>query len=462
MTRISLRTRLTWLNISVMFVVLVPLGIFTYQRESHQISALLDGRLAQAGRTLATLISHGARVPVLVADPQPVTPAAAIVVRVDREDDEPEVGYQVYDSAGTPLVVTGNLVNLASATDDDIGLRTVVYEGTPWRMFTLRGRSGLLVRIGERFDTRESLTRGLVVEHSLPLIIGLPLLALLISLAVRRGLRPLEHLTGLLRNRRPGDRDHIRMDDATSELTPLIATMNQQFETLEDALERERRFNADVAHELRTPLTATMIHLESAAIARERVDVDAAMGSAQESLVRLARRIEQILELAKLEASAATGQLAPCDLIALVKDTIEDLAPLIVEKDITMGFVYGEPVATMMGHEAALAAMFRNIIENALRYVLPGGSVEVTLTATDAAIQVDVRDDGPGIPAERREKVFNRFHRESPEPSNGYGLGLDIVKRAARRHGASVDLFEVIGGSGLHVRVILPRVPAAP
>lgn len=456
MRRISLRARLTWLNISVMFFVLVPVGIIGFQHESRAMGELLDSRLAQAGRTVASLIAHGARLPLLVAHPAEGSSASA-VVSVDIFNADPAVGYQAFDSAGAAIVVTLDFKDIPRPTVDDIGFRTKTFNGTRWRLFTIRGVSGVLVRIGERFDTREDITRSLVFEHSVPLIVGLPLLALLLSFAVRQGLLPLQRLTTLLSARAPGNRRPVVLEDAAQELRPLVDTLNLQFERLESALERERRFNADVAHELRTPLAATMILLESAALASDRVAADVALANAQASLSRLARRIEQILALARLDIGAAIGIHENCDLVAIIKSSIEEFAPQIAEKNIVMAFVYDSSEATVRGHEASLVAMFRNLIENAVRYVDVRGAVEITLSSTDDAVQVDVCDDGPGIPADRRELVFKRFHRENTDRADGHGLGLSIVRQAAQWHGATLVLSDPPGRSGLNVRVVVPR-----
>jgi two-component system sensor histidine kinase QseC len=454
---VSLRARLTWLNISVMFFVLVPVGIIGFQHESRAMGDLLDSRLAQAGRTVALLIAHGARLPLLVARP-PQESSASAVVSVDIFNADPEVGYQAFDSAGTAIVVTLDFKDIPRPTADDIGFRTKTFNGTRWRLFTIRGiSSGVLLRIGERYDTREDIMRSLVFEHSVPLIVGLPLLALLLSFAVRQGLLPLQRLTTLLSARAPGNRHPVALEDAAQELRPLIDTLNLQFERLENALERERRFNADVAHELRTPLAATMILLESAALTRDRDAADVALGNAQASLSRLARRIEQILALARLDMGAAIGIRENCDLVAIIKSGIEEFASEIAERDIAMAFVYDSPEATVRGHEASLVAMFRNLIENAVRYVDVQGAVEITLSSNGDAVQVDVCDDGPGIPADRRELVFTRFHRENSNRADGHGLGLSIVRQAAQRHGATIVLSDPPGGRGLNVRVVVPR-----
>ena len=453
----SLRSRLTLLNISLMFCVLVPVGVIGYQHETRSMANLLDGRLAQSGRTIVALIARGAQLPLLVErTPDGIRKRA--VVTVDHNNSDPEIGYQALDSAGALIVETTGFASFPKPTDDDIGFRSKTVDGTAWRLFTLRGTSGILLRIGERLDTRQDITRSLILEHSVPLIVGLPLLALLLTVAVGQGLRPLRRLVSVLEERAPGNRQPVVLGDAALELRPLIDTLNLQFERLEDALERERRFSADVAHELRTPLAAAMILIESAARASDPGHHDAALADAQTSLRRLARRIEQILTLARLEMGAAVDAHERCDLVGIIKSNIEELAPQIASKNISMGFDFEEAEAMVEGHPASLAAIFRNLIENALRYVDGGGTVDVVLAQDKDEVRIDVRDDGPGIPADRRDIVFARFHRENGGRTDGYGLGLSIVRQAAQRHGASITLSDSPAGRGLSVRVAIPRV----
>ena len=456
MNRLSLRARLTLLNISVMLCVLVPVGIIGYEHETRAMEDLLDGRLAQTARSMAALISHGASLPLLV-ERTPDGIRTREVVRVDHDNADPEVGYQAFDSAGALIVQTKGFTGFRRPTKDDLGFRTATIDGTAWRLFTIRGTSGILLRMGERLDTRQDITHSLILEHSVPLIVGLPLLTLLLMFAVGQGLLPLRRLVSVLKERAPGNRQPLVLQDATSELSPLIDTLNLQFERLEDALERERRFNADVAHELRTPLAAAMILIESAARTSNPEIHATALANAQTSLSRLARRVEQILALARLEMGAAAGVQERCDLVGIIKSNIEEFAPQIAAKDISTGFSFVDAEAVVEGHSASLAAMFRNLIENALRYVDAGGNVEVTLTQDQDSVQVDVCDDGPGIPADRRDVVFARFHRENHARADGYGLGLSIVRQAAQRHHATITLSDAPSGRGLAVRVVIPR-----
>jgi two-component system sensor histidine kinase QseC len=453
----SLRTRLTWLIIAVMVVVLIPLGWISYRRELREMNELLDGRLAQAGRTLGTLIAHGelperdAALPGIQQDAQ--VRHHGVVVSVHPRNYEPEVGFQAYDPQGELIAATSNFADLPRPSTDERGFRDIRHEGRLWRTFTLQNRANLVIRIGERSDNRQDIARGLVIEHTLPLLIGLPLLALLVSLAVKRGLRPVAVLTEMLDRRTPGSRKPMPADVAPQEIKPLIVALNQQLERLEDALEREHRFATDVAHELRTPLAATMIHLESAMISDDPTEVEFTVRSAQQSMARLGRRVEQILAMARLEAGAASQQRTRLDLARIATEVIEELAPLIVEKDIAASLSHEDEPVFVRGHEVALTAMFRNLIENALRYTEAGGQVEVSMHRDGHSAVIDIYDNGPGIPEGRRQAVFQRFHREEESATRGYGLGLNIVQRAIELHDASIELLESPLGRGLLVRI---------
>jgi two-component system sensor histidine kinase QseC len=111
----------------------------------------------------------------------------------------------------------------------------------------------------------------------------------------------------------------------------------------------------------------------------------------------------------------------------------------------------------LVAHGPALDALMRNLVENAIRHAPDHGHVRLAVKPGRAGNVIEVSDDGPGIPAERREAVFERFHREATSLGDGFGLGLSIVQRAAHLHAATVELLDAAPGQGLLVRVTLPR-----
>lgn len=457
----SLRARLRWLIVGVLVAVLLPLGLYSYQRTLDEVDELLDGRLAESARTLDVLIQHagiealrGAEAGTLVV---PVAPKT-----FHHHTYESEVGFQVFDSAGRMRLMTANLAQLPLPKKLESGFANLQYASYDWRVFTLiDAADGILIRVGERHDSRHDITHALWLDHGLPLLLGLPLLALLVGWAVQRGLRPLQRLTGELASRAPGSRKPIVLEATPQELQPVLDALNGQLERLEDALERERRFSADVAHELRTPLASTMIHLEGAMTEDLPADAAGALNSARQSLTGLARRIEQLLALTRLEAKAAVGQRVPVDLVEVAMDVFDELTPIVASSHVELGFAHsGQPV-TVHGYEAALGALMRNLIENALHHVPDdGGQVQLSLAQEAQGSVIEVIDNGPGIPEERRQSVFARFHREASSRGDGYGLGLSIVQRAAELHDATIELLDSPWGRGLRVRVVIPPASA--
>jgi two-component system, OmpR family, sensor histidine kinase QseC len=447
--------------IAVLLVVLLPLGFFSYERTLNETEELLDGRLTQSARTLDVLIQHTG-LDVLHGPGQ----AALVVPVVGRDEEKREVhahthelnvGYQVFDLQNRMRLATANLAKLPFPAVPESGFTSTDFDGFRWRIFTLVDRAGgVVIRMAERDASRHDIGDALSLNLGLTQLLGLPLLALLTGWAVRRGLSPLKRLTQALAARSPGSRQPIRLERAPEELQPVVEALNTQFERLEDALERERRFSADVAHELRTPLASTMIHLDAAMSTQVAPNTKVALLSAQAGLARLARRIEQLLALARLEEKAAAGQRSEINLIEVAMNVIDELAPLLGESGVDFAFNDHDDVLQVEGYEAALAALLRNLIENAMHHVPAGGQVQLSMERYGDKAVIEVIDNGPGIPAERRASVFARFHREVSSSGDGYGLGLSIVQRAAQLHDAAIELLDAPWGRGLRVRVVIP------
>jgi two-component system sensor histidine kinase QseC len=460
----SLHGRLRWLIILVLAAVLLPLGLLSIHRTIEEVDELSDGRLAQSARTLQVLVEHvglqALRRDGVAGMQVPIETGYGTLPKRRRHTYESEVGFQVFDRDGHLLLATANLSALPSPVTGDAAFQDVQQGSYRWRVFVLRDDAdGVVIRTGERYDSRHDIMHAVWLEHSLPLLIGLPLLAWLVGWAVTRGLRPLEALTGALSSREPGSHKPVLLRDAPLELQPVLAALNGQLARLEDAIERERRFSADVAHELRTPLATAMINIESAMTTADPDVVDMALTNAQHVISSLARRIEQLLALARLEAGAVSTQRTRVDLIAVAMSVIEELASVIADSGVELSFARFTPQLSVYGYEAALAALLRNLLENALRHVPAGGRVQLSIERSESAALIDVIDDGPGIPAERRASVFARFHREADSRGDGYGLGLSIVQRAAQLHDAGIELLDSPYGNGLRVRVIIPLQP---
>ncbi|HEY2622482.1 MAG TPA: sensor histidine kinase N-terminal domain-containing protein, partial [Dyella sp.] len=223
----SLRERLRWLILGVIAVVLLPLGVYSFRRTVHEVGELSDGRLAQSARTLQVLIENGG-----LSALQGREAGRAVVVPIATrslqehvlhdQTNESEVGFQVFDRDAHPLLVTANLSALPPPAADSGGFSDLQIGRYRWRMFTLPpDANGIVIRSAERYDSRSDITNALWLEHGLPPLVALPVLALLIGWAVRRGLRPLDVLAERLSERQPGSHDTLEIAQAPRELEPV-------------------------------------------------------------------------------------------------------------------------------------------------------------------------------------------------------------------------------------------------
>jgi len=300
-------------------------------------------------------------------------------------------------------------------------------------------------------------------------VLGGTLLALLAGLAVAdRAMRPIKALTGLARQitstRDPSKRIPTPVTD--DEVGELARTMDGMLQALDEAhsereqsLERQREFVADASHELRTPLTSIQANLELLQVAGkssedDRQTVDAALSSTK----RMSGLVSDLLLLARADAGrrVATRDL---DLSAIATGAVEEVQPLAGDRRIESRL---EGPLLLQGNPDELHRLIRNLLENAVRHTPERATVELTARRDGADALLEVVDDGPGIPADMENQVFDRFVRgDGPADTaagGGSGLGLAIVRAVAESHGGSVSAGRsTYGGARFSVRLPLER-----
>lgn len=230
-----------------------------------------------------------------------------------------------------------------------------------------------------------------------------------------------------------------------SDLQRLADDLNAMIERLVGLVAVQDRFVSHAAHELRTPLTSLRIELEHALrTASERAEFEAALRGGLESAKRLTDLAEDLLQLARVETSRIHANTALEDSLA---DAVADVAPLGRQRDV---FIYVRPIqASIRAERRGLSRLFRNVLENAVRFSPPTRRVEVDCAAEDGRVVVTITDDGPGIGAEDEERIFEPFTRGTRDDGEGTGLGLSIARGLARSFGG--DVTARAGSSGLFI-----------
>jgi two-component system OmpR family sensor kinase len=241
------------------------------------------------------------------------------------------------------------------------------------------------------------------------------------------------------------------------EMERLSLSLNRMIERLEDALSHNRRFSADVSHELRTPLTIMRGELEQILFEPELTpSVRDSVGSTLEEIGRMAKIVENLLTIARLDSGADAIDPKLADVSALCHWVVEQMHLLAEEKHIVMR-VDTTPITTLID-TARMKQVLVNLIDNAIKYTPPGGTVEVTSFVSERMAIIEVTDTGIGIQPAELPHVFDRFFRADKvrsRVSGGAGLGLSIVKAICNAHGGAITL-QSTEGIGTVVRIELP------
>ncbi|WP_435628253.1 ATP-binding protein [Candidatus Ferrigenium straubiae] len=416
--RASLKQRLLALALAAITLVWLGATAFTYHDAREEFDEVLDAHLAQAASLLVIQATH--EIDELETDHVPQLHKYAR-----------RVAFQVWEKGRELRLHSANAPQQPLASKER-GFSDTVIDGHRWRVFSTWDESGeYLIHVAERIEVRDELARDLAGNLLRPLWFSLPLLALLLWVAVLRGLRPLDRLA--------------------REVVPLIERLNRLFVRIEASMQKERRFTADAAHELRTPVAAIKAQAQVARSATGEAERLHALDNAILGCDRAAHLIDQLLALARID-TLDRGVAEQCQLRGIAAEAIAALAPAALAKNVQLELLACDE-AVVRGNPELLRVLLRNLLDNSIRHTPPGTSVEVGIEHEPGAVRLSVSDNGPGIPEQERDKVLERFYRPLGTQASGSGLGLSIVQRIAEVHDATLQMQPANEGRGLRVTV---------
>ena len=300
---------------------------------------------------------------------------------------------------------------------------------------------------------------------ALTLLASVPLLLAVLALFgyffIRGAFLPVRRMVATVQSIRADDLSR-RVEDVESpdEIGELAATFNAMLGRIERAFDEVRQFSSDAAHELKTPLTALRGEMEVALRKeREPAEYRAVLASGLEEAAKLERIVDDLLLLARTDASGRTLLNEPVALDEVVLEAHEETRKLAERMGISLVLNKLDEVG-IRGNALLLRRLLVNLIDNGIKYNRPGGNVSVTLGLEGKGneARLVVEDTGIGIPAEALPHLFDRFYRVDKARSRdvgGTGLGLAIVKRVAEAHGGTVTA-ESKPGKGSKFTVVLP------
>ena len=456
----SIRVRLTgWYSV-VLFLMLVVYAAATYLAVRHEFFEQLEHQLHDDFEAAEGLVVPAADGHIAWASDRHHDP-----------DEDEDRGIDVWAAGGEPIYRSRASTSLppvavpaASATPR---YESLDVNGRTWRTMTrttLVGGRSVLMRVSRSEDR----LRAQMAEILLVLVLGLPLVVALAGVGgyvlARRALTPIDHLATEAR-RISADRLHERLSvpNPHDEIGRLTAVINDTYARLEASFDQLRRFTADASHELRTPLAVVRgIGEMSLKETRTPSEYKDAIGSMLEEIDRLTTLVDTLLRLSY--GDAGTVRLSPetIDLAELARDVAASLALLAEERNQRLEVETPEPVRTTVDR-LVLREAITNILDNAIKYGPKHSRVLMRVRANRDRAVVEIGDEGPGVPPEHRERVFDRFFRVDEgrgRESGGSGLGLSIAKWAVEVNGGRISVESGAAGGSVFC-IDLPRAPAA-
>jgi len=440
----SLRTRLlAWLLGAIVVATLAQAGL-AYATALAQSDLLFDRHLQK----MATALTSGAALASLPPNGE---------VSADRASEDFVV--QMWNANGAPIFRSAAHQTLRRPAQPGFSLVHAL-DGREYRVYSVSA-PGLGVMVAQDMDARREMARTLALRTILPTLPMTPLLAVIAWWVVSRSLAPVARLRAQMAARKADELAPLNARDLPAEVRPLILELNLLFERLRQAFDSQRIFVADAAHELRSPLAALKIQLQGLQRAGDDPTRELAVRRLAAGIERAGHLVDQMLVLARQEASVAEGvALAPLDLAQAGFLALSDTVASAQAHRIDLG-VHRAESATVAGNAESLRILVRNLLENGVKYTPAGGTVDLSVQPTRDGALVTVEDSGPGIPEGDRARVLDRFYRVSGGGATGSGLGLAIVKSIADMHGAAIVLDDSERLGGLRVRVTFESPPAA-
>jgi len=385
---------------------------------------------------------------------------SAATAALFSETNTDDYFYAVWGREGTALKLSGN-APAGLSRPESIGTNAAITSVT-------RDGFRLAIHLTERSDCVVVGVTLAAYRESLRLFAwwlagaGLGVLALGLGggwFIASRAMRPIDEIGAAARRISAGNlAERIRVNDPANELGRLAAVLNSTFARLETSFNEQKQFTADASHELRTPL-AVLISETQAALARPRTDVEyretiqTCLDAAQE----MRRLAESLLELARIDSGQANIRRTPFDLAEIVQDAVELLNPLAARREIQIETALTS--APMQGDPGRLKQVLINLLDNAIYYNVPRGSVRLETRCEKSTVVLVVSDTGPGISAEDLPHIFKRFYRADKSRTQSErrsGLGLAIVKSIVEAHGGTIEVASRYG-AGTTFTVHLPQ-----
>ena len=330
-----------------------------------------------------------------------------------------------------------------------------------YRVYITTTEQGKII-IYQENEYRDDLAQSIAWHSTIPILATIPLAIALLVWQIRRALRPLRQQSQELQQRQAANLAPLNPQAAPSEIQGFIHAINQLLNRTHQAMQQQQRFIADAAHELRTPTTALSLQAERLSEHNLPPELKEQIGSLKTTIQRSHQLQEQLLTLARSQASpeqpnSEQAQTPSTPIQPIFQRIIQDLHPLAQAKGQDIGVTSSENPSLPI-NEIDLYTLIKTLADNAIRYTPRSSQIDLSTQSQQGSTTIIIEDNGNGIPPAERQRVFDPFYRILGSGEQGTGLGLSIAQTIAQRHGGTISLHNSqTFPTGLRVEITLPN-----
>ena len=475
----NIRLRLTLWYTAILFLILVIFSVAVYIGLTRSLLVAADNHLqGEVGEILGNLKLREAGDD-HENDNEDRTDVSASAGQIQLSyTPEEGVYWRILDRQGRPLLDPGYFegasfqADLATINQPQFEY-AVLADLTPIRLYTvpfvLERQGAGVMQVAESYRHLQEVQRLLI--FLLAIIIPFTLLAASAGgwFLANNALAPIDRITRAATQISARDlHQRLNLKLPNDEVGRLATTFDTMLARLESTFEQQKRFIADASHELRTPLTILKGDVEVALNRPRSVsEYQETLHLVNQTADRLTALVEELFLLARADSNQSPLQLETINLTQVLTKEISDLLPYALRKQIALNLDAADSLP-LPGDPLKLGRLFRNLIENAIKYSPANASVTVAAAIVTDQARITVTDTGPGISPEHLAYIFERFYRvdkarsrQTAEGSSGAGLGLSIANWLAQAHGGRIEVTSQVG-QGSTFTVWLPlTLPAA-
>lgn len=386
--------------------------------------------------------------------PLSTPPPPKLIARAGKfpkgEHEKEALAFAVFTNTGALVMADGENGKRFPFKPEARGFTNTQLQGDdePWRIVWLPSPSGShLIAVGQDLEFRRDMVYHMLARQLLPWLVLLPVLPLGLMFFLGRELAPLGLVATQLASKEPDDTTPIEEKGVPAEVLPMVRALNSYFARTGSMLHRERAFIADASHELRTPLAGLRVQAQVAlqkGLAPEKRDE--ALHFLAQGVDRCSRLVEQLLALSRLEAAAGNQAqaravvqpIAPIHWNTLLHSVLPEYSQKAEAKHIALHVEEQEPCQPCLANQVLVFLLLRNLLDNAVRYTPPHGTIDITLKANS----LDIVNTAKSIAPQYAQRLGERFIRPPGQTELGSGLGLSIIQRIAVLHGFSFSAYQ--------------------